>query len=623
MAGSTDVTLNLVRTTADAAEFLTWLDQRRPWLAIDTETAGFDWWIDPLRTVQFGDRHTAFCLQWNLWAGTIIEAISQYDGPIVMHNMKFDIHFLEVNGCKLKRWLIHDSRAMAHIIDPVALSGLKPRAAMVLGPWAMHGQDELKMAMAKGGWTWATVPIELSWKYAAFDCILTAQLAEELYPQVINTRAEIYGLEIASTQVLLDMEQRGILTDQRYLKSRDEEWGRDLAAVKAAIKQDFGIQNPNSDMQVVNELRQQGWQPLVFTDKGNVVLDSDVLGGLIDNGGNRLATQVLEFRSLNKMLGTYVHNLIDLAGPDDRIHCSINPLGARTGRMSVSRPSLQNLPAKDARIRNAFWAAQHNILLTADYDQIEMRIFAHYSGSKTMIEAVRYGDWMAEQGHAGYDLHSMNARMVFGINVDEPVPPLLRKRVKGVGFGKVYGAGIPTFAATAGITEAEARQITEQYEAAFPETRKTGFPSQIAMKLHERKRLENDPYVVTAYGRKEPCWPTEAYKAVNYLIQGTAADVLKAKIVELSRTWLGDTMVLPIHDEILFELPEDAKQEAIKTIKEVMPERERFAVPLTVDVESTRRWGDLKKYHENDKAPSTFMARLPSIDAAPDAHTYS
>lgn len=603
MAGTTDITLNLVKTTADAADFLSWLGERRDWLGVDTETGGLDYWRDDLRTVQFGDRHTGFCLQKDLWWGTIKEALDRYDKPISMHNAKFDMHFLEHNGAKLKRWNIHDTRAMAHILQPNELSGLKPKCAKVLGPWALHGQDELKQAMSKGGWGWADVPIELSWKYAAFDTVLTAQLAEELYPQIMASRAGIYELEVTSTQVLLDMEARGILTDQRYLAWAAEEWGRDKAAIQHEIYASSGIQNPNSDKQVVDTLRRSGWQPVLFTEKGNVQLDHVVLDGLVD-AGSVLAGKILDYRTVSKLLGTYVENLQELAGPDDRLHASINPLGARTGRMSVSRPSLQNLPAKNARIRNAFISGTGNSLITADYDQIEMRLFAHYSNSQTMLEAVRYGDSQAALGHKGYDLHSMNARMVYGIAMDQPVPPPLRKQVKGVGFSKVYGAGLETFAATAGLPLGEARRVIEAYETAFPETRKTGFLAQVVQRLHERKSAEGEAYVNTFFGRKEPCYPTEAFKAVNYLIQGTAADVLKDRIVALSRTWLGDHMLLPIHDEIIFEVPQDAVAEAMKTIAEVMPERDKFSVPLTVDAEATVRWGDLPKYHESDPKPA-------------------
>jgi len=587
--GTTDIELHWVETLSDANDFMHWLGQRRTWLAVDTETGGFDWWRDRLRTVQFGDRHHGWCIEWDRWAGLIIEALNRYDGPIAMHNAKFDTHFLEVNGVRLKRWLVHDTRAMAHILNPAKRTGLKPKSAEVLGPWALHGEDELKQAMTAGGWTWDTVPVELLWKYAAFDTVLTAQLADELYPWIAQGYQGIYDLEIASTQVLCDMERRGILIDRGYLTRAMEDWGRQEAAVGHVLKEQFNVHNPNSDQQVMRALeRETGWRPIVFTDKGNPKLDDDILRAI----DHPVAQLTLGHREYHKMTHTYGRNILELCGPDGRLHASINPLGARTGRMSVSRPSLQNLPAKDDRIRNAFWVPEGYYMGKADYDQIEGRLFAHYSGDQRMLEMVRYGDHLASQGRSGYDLWSNSARMVFGVGWEDEVPKPLRKKVKGVALGKMYGSGLETFAATSGLTLAEASEANSAYERAFPETRKDAFPSRVAKQLWVRNQESGDPHVVTAYGRKEPCWPREAYKAVNYLIQGTAADVLKAKLVELSRTWVGETMILPIHDEVLFEWPEDAAHDALAVVNEVMPERTKFQVPLTTDAELVRRWGD-------------------------------
>lgn len=598
MAGSTDIELHWVQSLEEALAFKRWLGERRTWLAVDTETGGLDWWVDRLRTVQFGDARHGWCVEWDRWAGLVIECLREYEGPVAMHNAKFDTHFLEVNAAPVKRWLVHDTRAMAHLLQPDALSGLKPRAARELGPWARVGEDELKLAMMKGGWDWGTVPVELLWRYAAFDTVLTAQLAEHLWPQVHASEGlrAVYGLEIASTQVLCDMERRGILTDRRYLDRAYEEWGLELAKFRHQVRERFLVANPNSNAQVVEKLKGYGWQPLLFTDAGRVKLDDDVLGGIIAGAGTthaaeagELAELVLGYREFLKLRGTYAKNLIELADAGGRLHPSINPLGARTGRMSVSRPSLQNLPANDPRIRNAFVSAGGSSLVTADYDQIEFRLFAHYTQDEQMLQAVRYGDWMTEQGHEGYDLHSMNARLVFGIGMDEPVPKQARKKVKGVGFGEIYGAGDETFAATAGITVPEAQEAKRAFHRAFPLAASLG--NNIAATLWRRAKETGYPHVVTAYGRLEPCPPYTAYKAVNYLIQGTAADVLKDRLVALSRTWLGQHMLLPIHDEILFEVPDEAVPEAEETIRQVMPERERFAVPLTVGVETVKRWG--------------------------------
>ena len=590
MAGTTDISLSLVDSLDEAMAMKRWLGERHEngWIAVDTETEGLDWWRDGLRTVQFGDRHKGWCLEWKDWAGLAKECLRDYNGPIAMHNAKFDVHFLEHNGVPLKRWLIHDTRAMAHLLDPVRRTGLKPKASEVLGVWAGYGENELKQAMLYGGYDWATVPIDLLWQYAAFDTVLTAQLAAELYPRVAAGYQDIYDLELASTQVLGDMESRGILTDRRYLLERSSEWLGQAEEIKHRLRTEFFIGNPASEKQVIRYLQDAlDWKPIVFTEKGAISLEADVLRGI----NHPAADLVLEHRTLH-LLASYVGQHLELAESNGRLHCSINPLGARTGRMSASRPNLQNLPKDDERIRNGFGVADAMVGLSADYDQIEGRLFAHYSGDQNMLQSIRYGDEMAARGYSGYDMHSMAARMIFQLGLDQPVPKPFRNKAKTGQFSKIYGVGLELFAARNSMTLEEAAAFFETYETEFPETRKVGgLQGRVTERLITRERSEGEAYVMTAYGRKEPCYPSKAYRAVNYLIQGTAADVLKDRLVALSKTWLKDYMVLPIHDEILMEVPAEAQDEAIRVIREVMPERERFAVPLTVGVATFQRWG--------------------------------
>lgn len=590
MSGTTDIQLHWVRTLEDAMALKRWLGERHEngWLAVDTESAGLDWWRDRLRIVQFGDRHQGWTLEWSEWAGLIKECIGAYDGPIAMHNAKHDVHFLEHNGVQVKRWLVHDTRAMAHLIDPVRRTGLKPRAASVLGPWAAYGEQELKQAMAYGGYDWATVPIELEWQYAAFDTVLTAQLAGELWPVIDNGYRSIYELELASTQVLGDMERRGILTDRKYLLEHSSEWMGQANQIQDVLRSEYFIGNAASNQQVIRFLQEQlGWKPIVFTEKGAISLEREVLQGI----GHPAADLVLEYRTAH-LLATYVNQHLELAEANGRLHCSINPLGARTGRMSASRPNLQNLPKEDERIRMGFTVDQGMVGLSADYDQIEGRLFAHYSGDQNMLASIVYGDQRAAQGHDGYDMHSMAARMIYRMGLDEPVPKPRRNKAKTGQFSKIYGVGLERFAARNSMTLDEAAAFFEMYETEFPETRKVGgLQGRVTERLIERERAGGEAFVTTAYGRKEPCYPSKAYRAVNYLIQGTAADVLKDRLVALSKTWLANYMTLPIHDEVLFEVPAEAKYEAIRVIRETMPERERFAVPLTVGVAEFDRWG--------------------------------
>jgi DNA polymerase I len=585
--------LHWVRSFDEAQEFMVWLGQRRPLLAVDTETEGFDWWRDGLRTVQFGDALDGWCIEHGRWAGLIDEAISRYEGPMACHNLKFDAHFLEVAGYRIKRHLMHDTQTMAHLLDPTKLVGLKPRARMVLGSYAATGEDELKLAMMKGGWTFKTVPVDLLWRYAAFDTVLTARLGERLWPDVERDFRQMYDLELATTMVLMEMERRGAMTDGEYLDRTDEEWALESAAIAHSLREEWGIENPNARQQLARRMQQDGVQFYEFSEKtGQPKMGEDVLETL-DHPVARMATRLMR---LNKHRKTYIGSLRDLRDGGGVVHCNVKSLGAKTGRMSASRPPLQQLP-RSHEIRDAFVARDGNRLILADFDQIEMRLLAHFSQDPNMLEGIRYGDWMTEQGHDGWDLHSVNARTCFGVPPDQPVPRAQRQIMKTSGFAKVYGAGESRFAMTAGVDLLTARQFLAQYDRTFPGVNR--FMRHVEATLRQRAgRASRDAvgFLVSPYGRRHLVPLGKAYKGVNYLIQGTAADVMKDRLVAMAHAGLLPYMVLPIHDEVMLDVPAGEVEEVTRALLDVMPERARFAVPLTVGVDVVGRWGD--KYRE-------------------------
>lgn len=589
------INLQWVQTLDEANEFMRWLGERRPWLAVDTETGGFDWWTDELRTVQFGDVETGWCLEWNRWGGVVCETLAKYDGPIAMHNMKFDILFLESNGAPVKRHLVYDTRAMAHLIFPER-TGLKVRSAQVFGDWARFGERELKDAMMSGGWGYDTVPIELLWRYASFDTVLTARLAEESWPIISANFQEIYDLESRVTMALADMERRGCKVDTKYLDEMSFRWGEEIESLTMYLHDEWKIKNPTSRPQIAKALQAQGHAFVLFTDKGNPVVSEDVLQ-MIDHP---IAKSAMRLFHLKKYNTTYIESLRTLKDRNDFIHCSINPLGARTGRMSVSRPPLQQLP-RQREVRDAFIPSipmekdkdgqtiGGNVLLLADYDQIEMRIMAHFSQDAAMLEAVRYGDAMTAAGHEGWDLHSATARTLYGTDPSQPVPKDQRQMTKSGGFAKIYGSGVATFAATVGVDLATAQQFLNGYDERFPGVRR--FSAQVEATLNQRADTSGIGYVMSPYGRRQFCHVRDAYKAVNYLIQGTAADVLKDRIAVLDRSDVAQYMRLPVHDELLFDVPAEVVPDVIAEVKHLMPETSKFTVPLTVDSEVVDRWG--------------------------------
>jgi DNA polymerase-1 len=318
-----------------------------------------------------------------------------------------------------------------------------------------------------------------------------------------------------------------------------------------------------------------------FTPSGKPKLSEDVLETL-DHPVARQATRLFK---LTKHRKAYIAALQELADADGVVHCSIRALGARTGRMSVSRPPLQQLPRQQA-IRDAFIPREGRSLILADYDQIEMRLLAHFSGDPTMIAAIRRGDELTAAGYDGWDLHSANARAIFGIPEGAPVPKDQRQASKQGGFAEVYGAGTNRFAMTMNVDIGVAAQFKAQYNATFPGVGE--FKRRVERTLRERMP---DPYLISPYGRIHRVDLQKAYKGTNYLIQGTAADVLKDRLVAMRHAGLGEFMTLPIHDEVMLDVPNDLVADVVHTLRSEMPLPDKFAVPLTVGVDVVDRWG--------------------------------
>lgn len=587
-----NVRLRLVETLDDALELRRWMGERRPVLGVDTETGGLDWWREPLRTVQLGDAQTGWTMDARMWLGVTRELLEAYDGPIVFHNAKFDLHFLETNGVPIKRHKVHDTRTMAHLLDPTKSTALKAVSARLVHRAAAAGAAMLKRAMADAKWTWRTVPVDFGpyWQYAALDPVLTARLYELFKPAIDAQYREVYELEMACQLVLMKMERRGAFVDREYCSAMMSKLEAYLEEMRSWIKYEFGVENPGSDRQVVERLHADGLRWDKKTEKGNIACDREVLTSL----AHPFAYAVIQYRDALKLLKTYLRNFYELCDGDGRLHASINPLGARTGRMSISRPSMQNLP-RSQHPRNAIVAPDGYTLVLADYDQIEMRLLAHFAQEQAMIAAIKYGDEMTAAGHKGYDVHSMNARGIYGLDLDATVPKQKRQVTKNSGFAKIYGAGLAQFCRTAGISEAEGKAFLDLYDVRFPGvTRFQHEVTQVAVqRSRDSQRAGGDgmAWVISPIGRRHPCEVRKTYKLVNYLIQGTAADVFKQALVHLDYAGLSDYLVLPVHDEAVCEVPNEEVDEYSRELVKAMENRNDFAVPLTVDVEHVDRWG--------------------------------
>lgn len=564
-----DAELGVVECLDDCLEVKRWLGERRDVLAVDTETGGLEWWRQPLRLVVLGDERTGWSIPWDLWAGLVHETLGNYTGPTVYHNAKFDLHVLETHGVPLRRETVNDTVIASHLLEPRGHHGLKQLANKHVDSRSSGGQAVLNDTMEANGWDWGTVPIDFPpyWQYASLDAVLTARLWAKLEPEIPRA---LYELETRVQLVLTDMERRGARVDHAYIAARTAAFQQEEEEARAFCRAEWDL-NPASDPQVRKRLLLDGVVLTERTDTGQFSVKGEVLEQL----DHPLAAHVLKVREVHRNWKTYLGGLTEFAD-GDVVHCGIRALGARTGRMSISDPPLQQMP-RGPEIRDAFIPRDGHVLISADYDQVELRLLAHFAQERNMIDAVLRGD----------NLHTETARLVFG--TDDPTKDQYQIAKSG-NFAKVYGSGAETFGRTVGMPVPDAEEFMRNYDSAFPGI--ASFMIDVEKVLVQRRR-EGLPYVKTWAGRTLPVETYKLYSGVNYLIQGSACDVFKRALVDLDAAGFGEYMVLPIHDECLFDVPAELAADVAHDAAQVMSDTTNFAVPLSASADVMReRWGD-------------------------------
>lgn len=577
-----DARLHLVESVEDAEAFLRWLGQDRPVLALDTETTGLRPYAgDRVRLVQFGDGQDGWSISALRWYGLIEIALKRYDRPVVLHNANFDLHHLDVVGLpRPPMSLIHDTYVMDHLIDPLRSHALK---AMCERSWpgSTAGERELKDLFKRAGWFWDTVPEDRPeyWAYGAFDTVLTARKAEELWPQV-NADERLrraYDREMAVQGIAWGMEKRGVRVDLPYVGQLLEVWRQEAAGLLAELHE-MGLANPNSNHQLAQALQMtEDWEPDEWTTSGVPKMDARVLRGI----DSEIARRVLRLRRVQKWSSAYLENFLRQADSDGRIHPNMNTLQARTGRMSYSNPSFQNVPRTRA-IHAAILPSEEQAIWTVDYDSMEARVFAHYAGDEELRKACM----------ADVDIHTYSARLMYG---DDTIgkKDVRRQHAKNGRFCRIYGGGPAKLADTIGVTEAEAREFIARDDLTFPGIR--SFMREVEQQARMRASYENTtPYVWSIGGRRLRTTSDKVYKLTNYLIQGGCADVLKAKIIEADAAGLTENMLLFVHDEIVLDVPKGpAGEEIANEAARIMADDEMFSVPLTCAPEGPfENWGE-------------------------------
>jgi DNA polymerase-1 len=382
--------------------------------------------------------------------------------------------------------------------------------------------------------------------------------------------------------------------------------------VKDWCKRVHGIDNPGSNQQVVRALQKLGVQFVKTTPGGAVSLDGDVLEWVADTASGaagELATAVLRRRQLEKISSTYLSNLLALAGDDDVLHPGINPLGfsqrkeqrgsgygVRTGRMSMENPNLQNLPRRGGRnpggdvVRSCFTAREGHTLLMCDFDQIEMRIFTHLSQDPGLIAAF----------HSENDFFVELARRIFRDDTIEKKDPR-RQITKNSGYAKIYGAGLAKFAATAGITIEHASAVMTEFDRLFP--RGVAHSNGVMRAARETRLEEGVGYVTSPItDRRFTIDEGKEFALVNHQIQGAAAELFKMKLIQLDDAGLGDWLIVPVHDEIISDVPNDDVHDAVHVLQKVMNDDQLLSVPVSASVSHGPSWGDKSDWNECDES---------------------
>ena len=597
--GLDDINVTLINSMEEVGNFLRWLstDSVRDEIACDTECSGLDKDVDWVRLVQFGDERSGWAIPFERWGGVVEDVVNRYTGRYVTHNgPAYDVPMLRKEGIELPRHMVDDTRIMLHVLKSTGSTALKSAATEMIDARAATMQHKLDEAIGKkGGWTWATVPIDFEpyWVYACVDTILTKQLKNILMPKVQAEAPGSYELELAVIWVTEAMERRGVRVDREYTQRLRDQLQDYVEEVEKWCAEHYGIW-PGSNQKIIDILTRDGVQFTKLTDGGNISLDAEVLSGI----QHPLAEAVLGRRKSQKSVSTYLDNYLKMSERDGRIHPSINTIGGiaknqfepgggkgvRTGRMSMSDPNLQNVPTRTnagKRIRNCFIPSEGHLWVKCDADQIEMRLLAHFSNDPGLIAAFKAdGDFFVNLGYTLFNDPNF-------VKADPR-----RQLIKNGSYAWIYGAGDDKFAKTANVTLDEASTFMRNLNTTYPGV--TEWKEQLFTEAVENNKLYGEPFVRSPFtGRKFIADSIrKLYTLVNYDIQGPAAELLKMKIVQVDAAGLGKYLLLPVHDELDFEVPNDEIDDFLVALKDVMNDEELLRVPMTWSTDVGTRWGD-------------------------------
>ncbi len=508
------------------------------------------------------------------------------------HNANFDLMVLASHGINC-RGVDFDTMIAAHLLCKGAL-GLKNLALDVLG----REMTPITQLIGTGSnqVTFDQVPIESAVNYAASDADMTGRLREAFEGSLANLGLNqlMDGMEIPLVPVLVTMQRHGIKLDAGILHEMSRDLNRHLQQVEQDLYQSVGhIVNINSPLQLSDLLFKELGLPRTRRTKTGYSTDASSLESL--KGFHPVVDQILEYRQASKLKSTYVDALPEMINPTTgRVHTSYNQTGSATGRMSSSDPNLQNIPIRTElgrQVRKAFVAddAPNWLLFSADYSQIELRVLAHLSQDEGLLDAFRRGE----------DIHASTASLMFDVPIDQ-VTPDQRRIAKILNFGVIYGISPHGIAQQTEFSREDGARFIESYFAKYPEINR--YMDGVKARARETQYVEtvmrrrrflpgiNSPNFNVRSGAER--------MAINMPVQGTAADIMKLAMVRvqdrLERENLRSKMLLQVHDELVFEVPQDELETIKELVLDEMPAAMDLDVTLKVDAKWGYTWGDME-----------------------------
>ncbi|MCB1734542.1 MAG: DNA polymerase I [Gammaproteobacteria bacterium] len=510
----------------------------------------------------------------------------------VGQNLKYDMAVLANHGIALAG-IAFDTMLESYVADSTgSRHDMDSLAEKYLGKQTIHFED----IAGKGAkqLRFNDIAIDDAGPYAAEDADITLRLHQALWPRVAaqeGTKSVFENIELPLIPVLSRMERGGVLIDVAQLKRQSTEMAKRILQLEKqaheAAGQPFNLGSPKQLQEIL--YGKLGIEVIKKTPKGQPSTAEEVLEQLAET--HALPRLILDWRGLSKLKSTYTDRLPEQLNPDTgRVHTSYHQAVAATGRLSSSDPNLQNIPVRSEegrRIRQAFIAPPGQIVMAADYSQIELRIMAHLSGDAGLLDAFAHGA----------DIHRATAAEVFGRNPDD-VSSNERRAAKAINFGLIYGMSAFGLSRQLGIEPKEAQKYVDLYFERYPGVKD--------FMERTRKQAREQGFVETVFGRRlylpeinssnVPRRQGAERAAINAPMQGTAADIIKRAMIAVD-AWIEKKspplrMVMQVHDELVFEVDAGFADQAEKQIVKLMAGAAELAVPLVVDVGRGINWDE-------------------------------